>query len=84
MSREEIIKEEAKRILHIALEADDNYEAIDEIEARLTILIDTFSLTSRQLGSEDDRGGDNNNSGDENEYRYNGGVEDNEFNMGTL
>ena len=37
MSREEIIKEEAKRILHIALEADDNYEAIDEIEKLLLV-----------------------------------------------
>lgn len=84
MSREEIIKQEAKRILHIALECEDVYEGQDNIEARLNILIDTLSLTSRQLGSEDDRGGDNNNSGDSNGYRYNSGVEDNEFNMGTL
>ena len=70
MSREEIIKQEAKRILHIALECEDVYEGQDNIEARLNILIDTLSLTPRNLGEDRDGGGDNNNPGDGNEYRY--------------
>ena len=62
MSREEIIKQEAKRILHIALEADDNYEASYAIEERLNILINTFSLT-REMG-EEGRDDDDNNTSD--------------------
>ena len=55
MSREEIIKQEAKRILHIALECEDLYDGADMVEERLKILIDTLSLPSRHLGEEDNR-----------------------------
>ena len=72
MSREEIIKQEAKRILHIALEADDNYEAVDAIEERLTILINTFSLT-REMG-EEGRDDDDNNTSARGRDGYNIGV----------
>lgn len=72
MSREEIIKQEAKRILHIALEADDNYEASYAIEERLTILINTFSLT-REMG-EEGRDDDDNNTSANGRDGYNIGV----------
>lgn len=72
MSREEIIKQEAKRILYIALEADDNYEASYAIEERLTILINTFSLT-REMG-EEGRDDDDNNTSANGRDGYNIGV----------
>lgn len=73
MSREEIIKQEAKRILHIALEADDNYEASYAIEERLNILINTFSLTNREMG-EEGRDDDDNNTSANGRDGYNIGV----------
>ena len=53
MDRQDIIKEEAFKILYIALQSEDDYEATNEIVKRLNILISTLQLEEHNGGEDD-------------------------------